>query len=227
MDSRQVERLSKMLSLMLRHRPEEFGVEVDRYGYADVEAVLAALQDRSPSTIMADIDHLVYDAEKQRFEIADGRIRARYGHSIPVEMDRSPVEPPEFLYQDVSAEELAQVRREGLIPYDRQYVHLSYDPQREGGGRRRGPQVVVTVRAREAHAAGVVFYDCGPTMLTAQVPPAFLDLPDMPPPAPPVQAFARPPQAPSRPSSEAEEAAPDAPKLPATFGRGRKTIRRR
>ena len=222
MDRRNVERLSKMLSLMLRHRPEEFGVEVDRYGYADVEAVLAALQDRSPSTSMADIEHLVYDAEKQRFEIADGRIRARYGHSIPVEMNRPPVEPPEFLYQEVSAGELAQVRREGLIPYDRQYVHLSYDPQREGG-RRRGPQAVVTVRAREAHAAGVVFYDCGPTMLTAQVPPAFLDIPDLPPPAPAIRVA---PGIPS-PSSEAREAAPDAPKPPTTFGRGRKTIPRR
>ena len=227
MDRRHAEHLSKMLSLMLRHRPEEFGVEVDRFGYAELEAVLGALQDRSPSTSMADIEHLVYDAEKLRFEITEGKIRARYGHSIPMEMDRSPVEPPEFLYQEMSAGALAQVRREGLIPYDRQYVHLSYDPQREGGGGRRGPQAVVTVRAREAHAAGVVFYDCGPTVLTAQVPPEFLDFPDLPSPAPSVQVFARPSQAPSRPSSGAEEAAPDAPKPPATFGRGRKTIRRR
>ena len=172
---------------------------------------------------MADIEHLVYDAEKLRFEITEGKIRARYGHSIPVEMDRPPVEPPEFLYQEVSAGELAQVRREGLLPYDRQYVHLSYDPQREGGSRRRGPQSVVTVRAREAHAAGVVFYDCGPTMLTAQVPPEFLDIPDLPPPAPAIRVASVAPSS----ASEAKEAAPDAPRPPSTFGRVRKTVRRR
>lgn len=225
MDRRHAEHLSKMLSLMLRHRPEEFGVEVDRHGYADLEAVLAALQDRTPSTTMEDIEHLVFDAEKQRFEIAGGRIRARYGHSIPIEMDRAPVAPPEFLYQEVPAGDLGAVKREGLVPYDRQYVHLSFEPRRERdrGGRRRGPEVVVRVRAREAHAAGVVFYDCGPTMLTEKVPADFLDIPDLPPPAPPVQAFSR---APAPPPSSASDKAAEAPR-PVAFGRARKTTPRR
>ncbi|GEM_PF-71182 len=223
MDRRYVEHLSKMLSLMLRHRPEEFGVEVDRYGYADLNDVLAALQERTPSVTMEDIDHLVYEAEKQRFEIANGRIRARYGHSIPIEIDRAPVEPPEFLYQEVSAGDLEFVRREGLVPQDRQYVHLSFDPHREGRqGRRRGPEVVVRVRAREAHAAGVAFYDCGPTMLTERVPVDFLDIPEAPPPAQaqPFRAF-------EAPSAPAPGTPPDAPKPPVTYGRVRKTIPRR
>jgi putative RNA 2'-phosphotransferase len=225
MDSRHAEHLSKMLSLMLRHRPEEFGVEVDRHGYADLGAVLAALQDRTPVTTMEDIEHLVYEAEKQRFEIAGGRIRARYGHSIPIEMDRAPVEPPEFLYQEVSEGDLGAVKREGLVPYDRQYVHLSFEPRRERdrGGRRRGLEVIVRVRAREAHAAGLAFYDCGPTMLTERVPVDFLDIPDLPPPAPSIQASPRSPETPPSSSSDASAEAP----RPATFGRARKTIRRR
>jgi putative RNA 2'-phosphotransferase len=223
MDRRQVEHLSKMLSLMLRHRPEEFGVEVDRYGYADLNDVLAALQERTPSVTMEDIDYLVYEAEKQRFEVANGRIRARYGHSIPIEIDREPAEPPEFLYQEVSAGDIEFVRREGLVPQDRQYVHLSFDPHRERRqGRRRGPEVVVRVRAREAYAAGVAFYDCGPTMLTERVPVDFLDIPEAPPPAQvqPFRAF-------EAPSGPAQGTTPDAPKPPITYGRGRKTIPRR
>ncbi|MSS70150.1 MAG: RNA 2'-phosphotransferase [Candidatus Latescibacteria bacterium] len=221
MDNRDVEHLSKMLSLMLRHRPEEFGVEVDRYGYADLNAVLVALQDRSPSVTMEDVEHLVYEAEKQRFEIENGRIRARYGHSIPIEIDREPVEPPEFLYQEVFAEDLGMVKREGLVPRDRQYVHLSFDPHRETRqGRRGGPQVVVRVRAREAHAAGLAFYDCGPTILTAEVPPAFLDIPDLPPPQPRSSL----PVSPDLPETSPDTNKPSA---PVTFGRVRKTVRRR
>lgn len=223
MDRRDAEHLSKMLSLMLRHRPEEFGVEVDRFGFADLEAVLAALQDRSPAITMADVEHLVYDAEKQRFEIVEGRIRARYGHSIPFEMDRPPVVPPEFLYQEVSAGELQRARREGLVPQDRQYVHLSYDAQRERdrGSRRRGPQAVVRVRALEAHAGGVAFYECGPTLLTRQVPVEFLDLPEAPPPEPSIRVSE---DAPSRASGGGAE---EATRPPTSFGRGRRTIRRR
>ena len=48
--------VSKLLSLMLRHRPEEFGVEVDRYGFADLEAVVRALQERDANLRLHDVE---------------------------------------------------------------------------------------------------------------------------------------------------------------------------
>jgi putative RNA 2'-phosphotransferase len=227
MDRRHAEHLSKMLSLMLRHRPEEFGVEVDRYGYADVEAVLAALQERTPAAALADIEHLVFHAEKQRFEIQEGRIRARYGHSIPIEMDRPPTEPPESLYQEVPPGDLDRIREEGLLPHDRRYVHLSRDPNRERDRRsgRRGVQVVVRVKAREAHDSGVRFYDCGPTVLTEGVPARFLEVPEAPPSPPPSLSS---PDLRSVPTARRPETAPEPRNAgPVTFGRTRKTTPRR
>ena len=120
-------RVSKLLSLMLRHRPEEFGVEVDRYGSADLEAVLAALQGRDADLQMGDIESVVYDSEKQRFEITEGRIRARYGHSFDIDLGIDSVEPPEYLYKGVDPQEVDRVLEEGLKPVDRQYVHLSFE----------------------------------------------------------------------------------------------------
>ncbi len=39
-------RISKLLSLVLRHRPDEFGIEVDRFGFADLQSVLLAIHGR-------------------------------------------------------------------------------------------------------------------------------------------------------------------------------------
>jgi len=207
-------RISKMLSLMLRHRPEEFDIEVDRYGFADVQDVLAAMQEEYGAIEMADIEAVVYDSGKQRFEIVEGRIRARYGHSFPMELGIAPAEPPEFLYKGFDAREVNLVLQEGLKPTDRQYVHLSFDAEvaaQLGSGRRRVPAAVVRVEAVRAHQAGVVFYDCGPTVLTTEVPADFLVL----------ESSAAPPERPmAAPSSDLVEPAP--PAGPVSFGRKRK-----
>ncbi len=204
-----------MLSLMLRHRPEEFGVEVDKYGYADVEAVLTALQERTSSITLEEIEHLVHDAEKQRFEIEEGKIRARYGHSIPIEMDREPITPPELLYKDVPVGDLDVIRSKGLLPGDRYYVHLSHQSDRGSRPLRGGkPQVVIRILAKQAHAEGVSFFDCGPTILTLEVPAKFLEIPDLPPNKPP----SRIDPSPSPPESRSTQV---------TFGRGRRTLPRR
>ena len=166
-------RTSKLLSLMLRHRPEEFGLELDKYGYGDVNEVLAAIQERVPGTEMEDVEDVVYDSEKQRFEIAEGRIRARYGHSFPIELGVDPTEPPEYLYKGVASSELDYVLSNGIRPFDRQFVHLSFDS--EVAGRLVGPVgTVVRIEALRAHNAGVHFYDCGPTVLSAEVPSEYL-----------------------------------------------------
>lgn len=170
--------ISKLLSLMLRHRPDEFGLEVDRHGFADLDAVVRAFQGKNSQFALEDIEKVVYDGEKARFEIVDNRIRARYGHSFSIDLGLDPSEPPECLYKGVDAADVDRLLAEGLTPGDRDYVHLSFDAEvaallsaRPG---RRG--AVLNVAATRAHDAGVAFYDCGPTILTKHVPGEFLAL---------------------------------------------------
>ncbi len=170
--------ISKLLSLMLRHRPDEFGLQVDRYGFADLDAVLSAFQDRNSTFTLEDIEKVVYDGEKQRFEIVENRIRARYGHSFSIDLGLDPSEPPDFLYKGVDSADAERLLSEGLAPDDRDYVHLSFDADvaarlsaRPG---RRG--AVIRIAATRAHQSGVHFYDCGPTVLTKHIPGEFLDL---------------------------------------------------
>ena len=41
-----VERITRSLAYMLRHQPEQFDLELDEYGYADLVDVVAALNER-------------------------------------------------------------------------------------------------------------------------------------------------------------------------------------
>ena len=170
--------ISKLLSLMLRHRPDEFGLEVDRHGFAELDAVVRAFQGKNPQFALEDIEKVVYDGEKARFEIVDDRIRARYGHSFSIDLGLDPSEPPEFLYKGVEAADVERLLVEGLAPGDRDYVHLSFDAevaaQLSARPGRRG--AVLNIAAARAHDAGVAFYDCGPTILTKHVPGEFLAL---------------------------------------------------
>lgn len=170
--------ISKLLSLMLRHKPDEFGLEVDRYGFVELDAVVRAFQGRNSSFRLEDIEQVVYDGEKDRFEIVDDRIRARYGHSFSIDLGLEPSEPPEFLYKGVNAEEVECLLAEGLTPNDRDYVHLSFDAEvaAQLSARPGHRGVVLNIAAARAHDAGVAFYDCGPTILTKHVPSEFLAL---------------------------------------------------
>lgn len=203
--------VSKLMALMLRHRPEEFGIEVDRFGFADLQAVLAALQARDASLAMADIESVVYEGEKPRFEIVDGRIRARYGHSFSIELGIDPSEPPEFLYKGIDPSEEQRVLSEGMAPFDRDYVHLSFDAdvaaQLASRPGRRGS--VIRIDARRAHEAGFHFYDCGPTILTKHIPAEYVAL-----------ASSGGSSSDSVPSQPAGVASP--PEGPVTYGRRRR-----
>jgi len=55
---------------------------------------------------------------KQRYSLSeDGRrIRANYGHSIPVDLGLEPLAPPEFLFHGAVTRFLEAIKAEGLVP---------------------------------------------------------------------------------------------------------------
>ncbi|MBT4609281.1 MAG: RNA 2'-phosphotransferase, partial [Gemmatimonadetes bacterium] len=62
-------RISKLLSLILRHRPDEFGLTMDEYGYIPLGEVVEAVQQRYSAVAEEDIRTLVEDSRQRRFEI--------------------------------------------------------------------------------------------------------------------------------------------------------------
>ena len=122
-------RTSRFLSLVLRHDPAVVGIELDPSGWVDVEVLLRALaRHRSPITREL-LDEIVATNDKRRFEMsADARmIRAAQGHSLRVDLGLPPRTPPELLFHGTAERFLEAILREGLLPGQRDHVHLSLD----------------------------------------------------------------------------------------------------
>jgi putative RNA 2'-phosphotransferase len=172
------ERISKFLSYLLRHRPKEYPLSFDREGFVAWSDLFAIIEDRFPEATEDEVLGVIRASGKQRFEFKDGKARATYGHSFPVDLGSQPVEPPSELYYGGARDVAQSILRTGLKPRDRQFVHLSASFEEAlAVGKRRDPSpAVIVIDAQAASAAGVKFYGSGPLFLTAHVPPKFLSL---------------------------------------------------
>src|SRR5262245_6872263 len=122
-------RISKTLSLWLRHRPQAAGLTLDAAGWTDVDAVLAAFAADGIDCDWDKVLPVVATNDRHRFELsADAaRLRARQGHSVAVTLDWPRADPPEHLYHGTVERFLATILQEGLRPMRRHHVHLSPD----------------------------------------------------------------------------------------------------
>ncbi|MBK4738443.1 RNA 2'-phosphotransferase [Noviherbaspirillum pedocola] len=172
-------RASKILSYVLRHRPDAIGISLDCQGWTDIASLIAAASKAGKHLDRKLIETIVATNEKRRFAISeDGlRIRAVQGHSTD-RVDIRYVEkvPPEFLYHGTATRFLDLIFKEGLRPGSRQYVHLSRDTQTAiAVGRRHGKPVVLSIAAVAMHQQDYKFYQAeNGVWLTPTVPPTFL-----------------------------------------------------
>lgn len=175
MDEKRTVKVSKFLSLVLRHQPEAVGLTLDAGGWVDVDELMAACARKGRRFSRAELDHVVATNNKKRFAFsADGRrIRASQGHSVPVELGLEPADPPEVLFHGTAAATLPLILVEGLRPMSRQDVHLSADVETAVRvGSRHGRPVVLAVDAAALAAEGHVFrISANGVWLTDRVPP--------------------------------------------------------
>ncbi|MEK7783355.1 MAG: RNA 2'-phosphotransferase, partial [Candidatus Binatota bacterium] len=101
------ERVSRFLSFLLRHRPADYPLQFDRQGYVSWDDLVAMVQDRFPEITVEEIRDIIEGSDKKRFELNEGKVRATYGHSFPVELGLESVEPPSPLYHG-TARDLAE-----------------------------------------------------------------------------------------------------------------------
>ena len=173
------ERISKFLSMILRHKPEAIGLELDASGWADVQTLLDKANAGGHALSRDAVEQVVANSDKKRFVFSDDgqRIRANQGHSITVDLGLAAIPPPALLFHGTATRFLAAIRSTGLTPQSRQSVHLSASVDVAlSVGKRHGTPVVLTVHAQKMHAAGHPFYlSANGVWLTAAVPPQFLE----------------------------------------------------
>jgi putative RNA 2'-phosphotransferase len=172
--------LSRAVSHALRHEPWLYELEIDHEGWTTTEALLAAL--RSQRAVWAtlceqDFADMIRLSSKQRYEMAGGRIRALYGHSLPGRLSKLATDPPTLLFHGTSPALEPPIRHRGLLPMRRQYVHLSSDRDtaREVGRRKSAKPIILVVRAADAWTGGIAFYAGNAKVwLADRVPPEFI-----------------------------------------------------
>ncbi len=169
--------ISKLIALVLRHKPEVIGINLDEHGWAQVDALISGISSRIPFDA-AILEKIVAEDEKQRYAFNEDHtlIRANQGHSIPVDVELTEKIPPKQLWHGTGEKYAASIRHQGLISKSRLYVHLSSDYNTAVKvGSRHGKAVVFEVDCQAMVQDGYVFYQSlNGVWLTKAIPPKYL-----------------------------------------------------
>ena len=173
-------RISKFLSLVLRHQPEKIIISLDENGWTEVTTLIEQANKHGVKLTVDVLDYVVANNSKKRFAFNSDktRIRANQGHSVEVELGYMPLKPPAVLYHGTSEKAIASILQSGLEKRSRHHVHLSTDKNTAlTVGQRRGKPVVFQINAEAMYANGFTFYlSENQVWLTDFVPPAYLQL---------------------------------------------------
>ena len=169
--------ISKYIALILRHKPETIGITLDEHGWANVDALVAGINQTTPFTKEL-LEEIVRTDNKQRYSFDENHahIRANQGHSINVDVELKQESPPKTLYHGTGEKYVSSILQQGLIPKSRLYVHLSWDTATaEFVGKRHGKPVVFSVDAESMAKDGYIFYlSDNRAWLTKEVPARYL-----------------------------------------------------
>lgn len=181
MNDQDIKRISKFLSLILRHKPEKIGLQLDANGWANVEELLSKSRKNNRRFTLVELEEIIEKNDKKRFTFNEGHtmIRANQGHSLKtIDLQLEAIVPPAFLYHGTVPKFLDSIRIKGLQKMNRQHVHLSKDRATATiVGNRRGKATILKIRTEDMHRAGFSFY-CSKNgvWLTDNVPSGFIDL---------------------------------------------------
>lgn len=161
MNEIQNKRISKFLSLILRHQPKTIQLKLDENGWAEVNELITKSAKGRMHFSFEELEEVVETNNKKRFAFNEDktRIRASQGHSIDVDLALKASQPPDFLYHGTAEINISSILGKGIEKRTRQHVHLSADKETATKvGMRHGKPVILTIRTREMHEDGISFY---------------------------------------------------------------------
>jgi putative RNA 2'-phosphotransferase len=175
-------RISKFLSLVLRHKPQTIGLALDDGGWAQIDELIVKARGAGINLTEELLHQVVEQNDKKRFALSEDRlrIRASQGHSIAVSLELEPQEPPDLLYHGTASRFIASIRASGLVRGQRNHVHLSKDERTAVGvGKRHGKPAVLVIKAGRMHESGFQFFlSANGVWLTERVPIDYIVFPE-------------------------------------------------
>lgn len=155
------QKVSKFISYVLRHKPEDIGLEMDDSGWVDVGELIEKSASAKYCFSMDDLVRIVQEDSKNRYSFSDDlkKIRANQGHSKTVNPDLKEAIPPGILYHGTPSVNQASIIANGINKGSRTHVHLSSDiDTAESVAKRRGTPIIFEVDTRSMLNSGSKFY---------------------------------------------------------------------
>ena len=170
-------KLSKLITLALRHKPEALNLSMDKHGWVSVKELINHVSELYDFD-MRMLEYIVANDNKQRFSFNEDKtkIRANQGHSIDVDVELEECTPPDVLYHGTGEKSTESISKSGLKPMSRLYVHLSSDANTAlNVGSRHGTPVVYVVDTKSMVQDEIKFYKSKNNVwLTKYVHPKYL-----------------------------------------------------
>jgi putative RNA 2'-phosphotransferase len=153
--------LGKFLSLVLRHKPETIGLELDQHGWANTQDLLTKMNQHGKKIDMETLERIVQTNNKKRYSFNEDRskIRANQGHSIAVDVEMREAVPPDVLYHGTAERFLESIKLQGILRMSRQYVHLSETVETaKAVGSRHGKPIILMIDTKTMVQDGYHFW---------------------------------------------------------------------
>jgi putative RNA 2'-phosphotransferase len=110
--------LSRYLCYVLRHNPQDLGIELDERGWTDMTALIERLATVKKVRIsLGELERLALGDRRGRYSIQGDRIRANEGHSVQAVrlVYEQVAEPPPLLFYGLSKEALGPILQAGML----------------------------------------------------------------------------------------------------------------
>lgn len=172
-----VEKLGRFISGALRHFPQKLKLEMDENGWVDFNSLARIASRKYRWANQWLIKAIVESDEKKRYEIKDEKIRARYGHSVNVELSDYPESEENILYYGTGEEEAHRMLEIGIKPVTQTFVHLSTTVEKSErvAKFRTDKPMILEVDVESARRDGLKFLKANDyIVLTTEVPPEYV-----------------------------------------------------
>lgn len=174
--SKELNKISKYFSYLLRHKPESIDLSLDENGWASIDELIQKTDDFELNKDIIDI--VVETNDRKRFSISKDRlhIRANQGHSIVVDLELIPIRPPQHLVHGTAKRFIEIIREQGLNKMQRHHVHLSESQAvAKNVGSRYGKPILLSIATKEMFDDGFIFYKSANNVwLVDGVPPKYI-----------------------------------------------------
>ena len=153
-------KISKFISLVLRHKPSVINTTLTDDGYCNVDVLIKGVREKfNIDFTLQDLERIVAEDNKQRYSFKDNMIRANQGHSINVDLGLKEKIPNGNLFHGTARRFKENILKEGITRQSRQYVHLSGDINTAiNVGKRHGEPMVLVIDAKAMYEDGYKFY---------------------------------------------------------------------